>query len=259
MPNDLADNRANSDLSNLRIPAHIGVIMDGNGRWAKQRGKARTEGHRVGIQTLKRMVSWCGEAGVDYLTVFSFSAENWNRPRSEIEFIFNLLHRFVDGDLQDLVRNNVRVRILGERAGLDNSILNTISRVETATQANDGLKLNVAFNYGGKQELLHAVKSLAHDVAAGRLKPDEINDAAIEQNLYTANMPAPDLILRTGGEQRISNFLIWQAAYAELVFLDTYWPDFSKSDFLAALELYSKRERRFGGLSEKEMGEASQS
>lgn len=259
MPNDLAESRPNLQLSDLNIPTHIGVIMDGNGRWAKQRGKARTEGHREGIRTLKNMVSWCGNFGVDYLTVFSFSAENWNRPRSEIEFIFKLLHRFVDADLQDLVRNNVRVRILGDKDGLDSAILKTIERVEQTTKDNDGLKLNVAFNYGGKQEILQAVRCLARDVEAGVLKPDEIDDTALEQKLFTANMPAPDLILRTGGEQRISNFLIWQAAYAELVFLGTYWPDFSKGDFLEALEQYSKRERRFGGLVKSETGGASQS
>lgn len=250
MPNEQAATRPVSQFEALRVPTHIGVIMDGNGRWAKQRGRPRTEGHRQGIIALKRLVRLCNKYGVPYVTVFSFSSENWTRPKTEIEFIFNLLHKFVEADLNELHQNNVRVRVLGERNGLDVALQRTIAKVEATTARNSGLKLNVAFNYGGKSEIVEATRSIAADVKAGRLDLSEVTEELIEQRLYTAGMPAPDLLIRTGGEQRISNFLIWQNAYAELVFLDTWWPDFGEEDFVEALQIFSERERRFGGLSE---------
>lgn len=251
MPVEQAMQRVEEAAGDLRIPVHIGVTMDGNGRWARQRGKPRTEGHREGIKALKRLVEYAGRYGVSYLTVFSFSSENWSRPADEIEFIFKLLKRFVDNDLEDLKRNNVCVRILGERDNLSRDLQQVIARVESETGTNNGLNLNVAFNYGGKGEIAAAVRKLAQKVAEGHLQVDEINEAVLSQSLYTAGMPEPDLMIRTGGEQRISNFLIWQAAYAELVFLKSYWPDFSEVEFVSALEEFSARERRFGGVGER--------
>jgi len=232
----------------LRIPVHLGVIMDGNGRWAKARGKTRSEGHIEGVKSLRLLVELCITYGVPNLTVFSFSTENWSRPKDEVSFIFSLLRRFVASDLQRLVRNNVRVRIIGSRAGLDPSLIRLIDDVEAKTAANTGLNLIVAFNYGGKAEIADAVRTIARDVAAGRLAPDAISEDTIANALYTAGLPDPDLIIRTSGEQRISNFLLWQAAYAEFVFVDEYWPDFDEACFIRVLEAFSLRDRRFGGV-----------
>jgi len=232
----------------LRIPVHLGVIMDGNGRWAKARGKRRTEGHIEGVKALRNLVETCINYGVGHLTVFSFSSENWSRPKDEILFIFNLLRRFVASDLQRLIRNNVRVRIIGSRVGLEPSLLRLIDDVEAKTAGNTGLVLIVAFNYGGKAEIAEATRKLAREVAAGRLDPEAIDERAIGRALYTAGLPDPDLIIRTSGEQRISNFLLWQAAYAEFVFVDENWPDFDEASFLRVLEIFSRRDRRFGGI-----------
>ncbi len=232
----------------LRIPRHIGVIMDGNGRWARARGKPRTEGHVAGVKALRRAVQLCIRYGVAYMTVFSFSSENWTRPLEEVRFIFGLLHRFVASDLESLVRNNVRVKIIGAREGLDESMQRLIAHVEAKTAANTGLNLVIAFNYGGKAEIAAAARRLAEAVAAGRMRPDEVTEAAISRELYTAGMPDPDIIIRTSGEQRFSNFLLWQGAYSELIFVPENWPDFDEPTFLRVLEQYSSRERRFGGI-----------
>ncbi|MBL8596145.1 MAG: isoprenyl transferase [Devosia sp.] len=232
----------------LRIPAHVGVIMDGNGRWAKARGKPRTEGHVAGVKALRGMVEHCINYGVDYLTVFSFSSENWTRPKDEISFIFGLLRRFVASDLEKLHRNNVRVRIIGSRDGLDDSLRRLIAEVEATTALNTGLQLQVAFNYGGKAEIADAVRRIAGLVAAGRLKAEDITEDTIGRALYTAGMPDPDIIIRTSGEQRISNFMLWQSAYSELVFVEENWPDFNEAAFLRVLEEYSGRDRRYGGV-----------
>lgn len=232
----------------LRIPTHLGVIMDGNGRWAKARGKLRTEGHIEGVKSLRGLVEHCITYGVGYLTVFSFSSENWTRPKEEISFIFNLLRRFVASDLQRLIRNNVQVRIIGNREGLEPSLVRLIEDAEAKTAENTGLVLVVAFNYGAKAEIAEATRRIAREVAAGRLSPDDITEETIAGALYTAGIPDPDLIIRTSGEQRISNFLLWQAAYAEFVFVDEYWPDFDENSFIKVLETYSLRDRRFGGI-----------
>ncbi|WEK05921.1 MAG: isoprenyl transferase [Candidatus Devosia phytovorans] len=235
----------------LRIPTHLGVIMDGNGRWAKARGKRRTEGHIEGVKSLRNLVELCINYGVAHLTVFSFSSENWTRPKDEISFIFNLLRRFVASDLQRLIRNNVKVRIIGSRQGLEPSLIRLIDDVEAKTQANTGLVLIVAFNYGGKAEIADATRHLAREVAAGRLSPEDITEDSIAGALYTAGLPDADLIIRTSGEQRISNFLLWQAAYAEFVFVDEYWPDFNEASFIKVLETFAQRDRRFGGIEAK--------
>ena len=237
----------------LRIPGHIGVIMDGNGRWAKARGRPRTDGHAEGIKALRRLVELCIRYGVGHLTVFSFSSENWSRPADEINFIFGLLRRFVASDLERLIKNDVQVTIIGSREGLDPSLRRLIDDVEDKTRANKGLRLIVAFNYGGKAEITEAVRAIAAKAAKGELKPEDINEATIEQALYTAGLPDPDLIIRTSGEQRFSNVLLWQAAYSELVFVEDNWPDFDERTFVRALEEYSLRDRRFGGLEAQDL------
>jgi len=248
MPTEHATQRVNQAPATGRLPVHIGVTMDGNGRWARLRGKPRTEGHREGIKALKRLVEYAMRHGVPHLTVFSFSSENWRRPKDEIDFIFKLLRRFVETDLQELKQNNVRVRIVGDHEGLGADLLQVIARVERETAENTGLNLHVAFNYGGRAEIASAARRLAEAVAAGTMTPSQIDEDTLAGHLHTAGAPDPDLMIRTGGEQRISNFLIWQAAYAEFVFLDCYWPDFEEADFLEALETFSSRERRFGGI-----------
>jgi undecaprenyl diphosphate synthase len=245
---DPAINVEPAERPRLRIPLHLGVIMDGNGRWAKARGKRRTEGHIEGVKSLRNLVELCINYGVANLTVFSFSSENWTRPKDEISFIFALLRRFVASDLQRLIRNNVRIRIIGSRAGLEPSLVRLIDDVEAKTAGNAGLNLIVAFNYGGKAEITDATRVIARAVAAGKLSPEDITEATVEAALYTAGLPDPDLIIRTSGEQRISNFLLWQAAYSELVFVDEYWPDFDEASFVRVLEIFSLRDRRFGGI-----------
>lgn len=232
----------------LRIPAHLAVIMDGNGRWAQARGKLRTEGHVEGVKALRRLVELSIRYGIKHLTVFSFSSENWRRPLDEVNFIFGLLHRFVASDLASLIHNNVRVRIIGSRAGLDDGLKRLIDEVQAKTARNSGLELIVAFNYGGKSELTEATRHIAAEVAAGRLRPEDITEETIERALYTSGIPDPDMIIRTSGEQRVSNFLLWQGAYSELVFVDEHWPDFNEQVFLKALDEYSSRNRRFGGI-----------
>lgn len=253
MPTDSATGSLARDDSELRIPRHLAVTMDGNGRWAAARGKPRTDGHRAGTGALRGLVKLCIRYGVEYVTVFSFSSENWSRPRDEVNFILGLLRRFVASDLEDLVNNNVRIRVIGERDGLDGQILGLIKKAEADTHANTGLNLIIAFNYGGKSELTAAMRKLAQQVAAGQLSPDDITEDSISNALYAADVPEPDVVLRTSGEQRFSNFLLWQSAYAELVFIDDYWPDFNEDSFLRVLEEYGRRERRFGGVEARQV------
>lgn len=248
MSSDPAIRQQPGQSPGLRIPAHIGVIMDGNGRWAKARGRPRTEGHVEGVKALRRLVELAIRYQVANLTVFSFSSENWSRPRDEVSFIFGLLRRFVASDLERLIKNNVRVRIIGSRAGLEPSLVRLIDDVEAKTARNTGLRLMVAFNYGGKAEIADAVRRIAAQAAAGTLDPAAITEQTIADALYTAGIPDPELIIRTSGEQRFSNFLLWQGAYAELAFVDSNWPDFDEGTFLGVLEDYSARERRFGGV-----------
>ncbi|MBN9308399.1 MAG: isoprenyl transferase [Devosia sp.] len=240
-----------STKQGLKIPGHLAVIMDGNGRWAKARGKVRTEGHVEGVKALRRLVDLSIRYGIKHLTVFSFSSENWRRPRDEVNFIFGLLHRFVASDLATLIQNNVRIRIIGSQQGLDEPLRRLIADVQDKTAANTGLELIVAFNYGGKDELTEATRRIAAEVAAGRLNVEDISEETVERALYTVGIPDPDLIIRTSGEQRVSNFLLWQGAYSELVFIDENWPDFSEQVFLRALDEYSSRSRRFGGIESR--------
>jgi len=229
--------------------SHVAIIMDGNGRWAQARGLPRFEGHRRGVEALRKAVRAAIEFGVAYLTIYSFSTENWNRPAEEVSMLMGLLKRFIRNDLAELHANDVRVRVIGRRAGLPPDIEALFSEAEELTRANAGLTLVVAFNYGGRQEIVDAARSVARLVAAGALDPSSIDAQVFESCLDTAGIPDPDLIIRTSGEQRLSNFLLWQAAYAEFVFLPIHWPDFDKSAFQYALEEFAARERRYGGAS----------
>jgi undecaprenyl diphosphate synthase len=230
------------------VPQHVAIIMDGNGRWAAARGLPRAEGHRRGVEALRRTVRAAGEIGIKILTIFSFSAENWSRPASEIGELMGLLRRFVRNDLAELHQNNVRVRVIGERTGLDPDIERLLVEAEELTKNNDGLSLVVAFNYGARQEIVRAARKIAEAAAQGRLKIESIDMDVFTQFLDAPDIPDPDLIIRTSGEQRLSNFLLWQSAYSELVFLPTYWPDFDRSALESAIREYQQRERRFGGL-----------
>ena len=231
------------------VPRHVAIIMDGNGRWAAQRGLPRVEGHRRGVEAVRRAVRAAGDLGIDYLTIFSFSSENWSRPPAEVRELMGLLRRFVRNDLVELHKSNVRVRIIGEREGLDPDIGRLLQEAEDLTRANTGLVLVVAFNYGARQEIARAARQLATEVAAGRLSPNEITPERLGTHLHAPDIPDPDVIIRTSGEQRLSNFLLWQAAYSELVFVPINWPDFDRAALESAIEEYRRRERRFGGLA----------
>ncbi len=231
------------------FPQHVAIIMDGNGRWAASRGLPRVEGHRRGVDAVKACVRAAGELGVRYLTLYSFSSENWKRPRDEIFELMGLLRRFIRRDLAELHKNDVRIRVIGTNEGVDEDITALIGEAVSLTRNNNGLQLTVAFNYGARDEIVRAARGLAGRVASGELKPADITAEAISGALDTSDVPDPDLLIRTSGEMRISNFLLWQCAYTEFVFVDTYWPDFDKQALASAVEAYQTRERRFGGLS----------
>lgn len=233
------------------IPQHVAIIMDGNGRWANQRGLPRTIGHSKGVEAVRETVRAAGEAGVKYLTLFAFSSENWSRPESEVNDLLGLLRRFIRRDLAELHRENVRICVIGERENLRSDILPLLLEAEETTRHNTALTVIIAFNYGARNEIARAVARLARDVEAGMLKASEINEEMISRTLDTAGFPDPDLIIRTSGEERLSNFLLWQAAYSELVFVPDYWPDFDRKLFDEALRIFAARDRRFGGLSNK--------
>jgi undecaprenyl diphosphate synthase len=225
--------------------------MDGNGRWAQSRGLPRFEGHRRGVEAVRRAVRAAIDHGVRFLTIFSFSSENWRRPADEVAMLMGLLKRFIRNDLADLHNHGVRVRIIGKRDDLAPDLGQLLVEAEQLTKNNSGLTLTVAFNYGGRQEIVEAARRLADAVRHGRIDPDHISAEDFEAGLGTAGLPDPDLIIRTSGEMRLSNFLLWQAAYAELVFLPIMWPDFDEAAFVSALDQYAARERRFGAVAER--------
>ena len=229
-------------------PRHVAIIMDGNGRWAAARGLPRGEGHRRGVEALRKTVRAAGELGIGILTIFSFSAENWMRPPAEIRDLMGLLRRFIRNDLAELHGNNIKVRVIGERDGLAPDIRRLLEEAEDLTRHNTGLILVVAFNYGARQEIARAMRGIAEDVAHGRLTPDAVTAELVGSRLDAPDLPDPDVIIRTSGEQRLSNFLLWQAAYSELVFLPIYWPEFDRAALENALAEYRRRQRRFGGL-----------
>jgi undecaprenyl diphosphate synthase len=232
----------------VTVPEHVAIIMDGNGRWAKQRGLPRTMGHRKGVDAVRETVRAAGDIGVKYLTLFAFSSENWRRPETEVSDLLGLLKAFIRRDLSELHRQNVRVKIIGDRHGLQNDILDLLIDAEETTKGNTALTLVIAFNYGSRDEIARAMVSLARDVEDGRLRAMDITPALINARLDTAGIPDPDLIIRTSGEERLSNFLLWQAAYSDFIFIPDYWPDFSRETFYSALETFASRNRRFGGL-----------
>jgi undecaprenyl diphosphate synthase len=230
-------------------PVHVAVIMDGNGRWAHSRGLPRTIGHRYGAEAVRRAVQGASEIGISYLTLFGFSSENWKRPLSEVTDLMGLLRRYLQSEIAELHKNGVRLRVIGEREGLAGDIVTLIDNAERSTAANTGLNLTIALNYGSRSEIVSAARSLAQDVAAGKLDASAIDETLFASRLATAGMPDPDLLIRTSGEQRVSNFLLWQSAYTELVFLDILWPDFTARHLDDAVREFNKRERRYGASS----------
>ncbi|HEX3498449.1 MAG TPA: isoprenyl transferase [Stellaceae bacterium] len=227
-------------------PVHVAIIMDGNGRWATARGLPRIAGHRTGAEAVRRTVKAAAEMGIGYLTLFGFSSENWKRPLPEIDGLMGLLRHYLRGEIAEIHRNGVRLRVIGQRARLAPDIVTLIENGEALTRDNTGLQLTIALSYGGRDEIAAAARALAHRVAAGTLDPDAIDEDMVSEHLLTADMPDPDLVIRTSGEQRISNFLLWQTAYAEFSFTDTLWPDFAKSDLEKAVQDFHGRDRRYG-------------
>ena len=234
-------------------PLHVAIIMDGNGRWAKQRGLPRTFGHREGVKALRRVVEGAPDLGVEVLTVFGFSTENWRRPLSEVSELMNLLKTYVESDLERLVREGVRVRILGRRTGLKPDVLEIIDRAERRTAHNDRFLLQVAFNYGGRADITDAARRFAEEVEQGRAKAADLDEALFAGHLAAGGAPDPDVIVRTSGERRISNFLLWECAYAELIFQDVFWPDYSPDHLKAAIAEFRARERRYGGAASNDV------
>ncbi|AHA27559.1 polyprenyl diphosphate synthase [Candidatus Liberibacter americanus] len=240
-------------MTSLLVPEHVGIIMDGNGRWASARGLPRYVGHHKGVEVVSEVVIAATELSIKYLTIFAFSSDNWCRPKSEISELIKIIRRFVEKGFEVFKKNNVQVRIIGNRSGLNSDILMLLKEVEEKTSFNTGLKLLIAFNYSSRNEIARAIKGIAKDIESGLVCSSDIDTSFIDKYLDTANIPDPDLIIRTGGERRLSDFLLWQSAYSEFVFIPDYWPDFSKKLFFYAVEQYSLRDRRFGGLSKREM------
>ena len=236
-----------------RLPSHVAIIMDGNGRWAANRNLPRVAGHRAGASAVRRSVETAARLGLECLTLYAFSTENWKRPRLEIRALMDLLTEFLRKELKSLKENNIQFRMIGRGEGLNISVLEHIRRAELATYQNTGLRLNIAINYGGRAEIVDAMRKLAREVAGGRLSPEDIDERMIESKLYTCALPDPDLVIRTSGETRVSNFLLWQIAYSEIHVIDTLWPDFGEKDFFAALIEYQKRDRRFGNVPQSKL------
>ncbi|NJO19041.1 MAG: di-trans,poly-cis-decaprenylcistransferase [Spirulinaceae cyanobacterium RM2_2_10] len=238
--------RLPADLDSHRLPEHVAVIMDGNGRWAQQRGFPRMVGHQRGVDTLKDLLRCCKDWGVPALTAYAFSTENWGRPLNEVDFLMTLFERVLRRELDEMMAENVRIRFVGNLAALPETLQAEIGRAMSDTADNTAVQFTVATNYGGRQEILHACRAIAQKVQQGELTVEEIDEQIFERHLYTAGLAHPDLLIRTSGEMRISNFLLWQMAYAEIYVTETAWPDFSRPDFHQALLNYQQRQRRFG-------------
>jgi undecaprenyl diphosphate synthase len=232
----------------LAVPRHVAIIMDGNGRWAARRGLPRSAGHKAGVDALRRAVKAAADFGIEYLTIYSFSSENWSRPAAEVSFLLDLLRRFIRQDVAELHRSGVKIKIVGSRDDLEPGIVSLLDDAERLTKENSKLNLVVAFNYGSRREISCAMSAIARKIESGEISADDISPDMISQNLDTAGIPDPDLLIRTGGEQRISNFLLWQCAYTEFVFVDEFWPDFTSEIFARALGEFRLRDRRFGGI-----------
>lgn len=236
-------------IDRSQLPVHIAIIMDGNGRWATKRGLPRALGHRAGVESLREIVNMCSSLGVTYLTVYAFSTENWKRPKEEVNILMDLLVEYLIKEIAELHSKNVKVRALGRISELPDKAVQALADAEKKTRDNTGLNLNLALNYGGRTEITEAVRKIAEMVKSGRVEPDQVNEELIASCLYTGDMPDPDLLIRPSGEQRISNFLLWQAAYAEFWYSPELWPDFRKVHLLEAVLDYQTRQRRFGGLN----------
>lgn len=241
------------EIDKERLPRHIAIIMDGNGRWARKRGLPRSLGHRAGVEALRSVVKACSQLGIEYLTVYAFSTENWQRPKEEVGVLMSLLTEYLRKELKELHENDVVVNSLGLISHLPAEAQAELSKAFTLTRNNKGLKLNLALNYGGRAELVEAVRRIQKDIAGGILKPEQIDEPTVSRYLFTAGIPDPDLLIRTSGEMRLSNFLLWQSAYSEIVVVEDYWPDFNGDKLLHAVQVFQQRERRFGGIkSDKE-------
>jgi undecaprenyl diphosphate synthase len=235
-----------SAAAQATLPSHVAIIMDGNGRWAKERHLPRVEGHRNGVESVRAVVRACGEVGIKYLTLYAFSVENWNRPKDEVDTLMKYLARFLKNEIGELNRNNVRLEVIGQIYRLPEFVQEQLKKTQAALAKNNGLTLVLALSYGGRTEIIEAARSIAEQVKAGRIDAAEINEHLISQHLYTRNYPDPDLLIRTSGEMRVSNFLLWQISYAEFVVTPTLWPDFRKAQLFEAIEEYARRHRRFG-------------
>ncbi len=236
-------------MSDLKIPAHVAIIMDGNGRWAKKRGLPRTAGHKKGAEVVEQILEDADHMGIRYLTVYAFSTENWLRPAMEVKALMNLLRTYMISSMEKCAKNNVSVRVIGDRTKLSADLQESIGNLEEATKNNTGMHFQIAINYGGRDEIVRAVKKLVGKAKTGEIGEEDVTEALIADCLDTAGLPDPDLLIRTCGEQRISNFLIWEGAYTEYYFTDTAWPDFTKEELEKAIEAYNHRERRYGGLT----------
>ena len=240
-----------NEIDMSRLPQHIGIIMDGNGRWAKKRGLPRSAGHSAGADSLKKIITEANNLGVKYITVYAFSTENWKRPKEEVDYLMSLLLDYLRNAEKTLSGENVVIRVIGSRKGLSEEICRQIIKTENFTKNNTGIVMNIALNYGGREEIVNAVKNICKDVTGGRQNVDDIDDEVFSSYLYTENQPDVDLLIRTSGEQRLSNYLCWQLAYTEFYFTDIYWPDFDREELIKAFEKYNKTERRFGGVKEE--------
>ena len=231
-----------------RLPRHIAVILDGNGRWAQRRGLPRTAGHKAGAETFRAIATYCRDIGLEYLTVYAFSTENWKRPKDEVETIMVLLKRYLLEAIDTMERDNVRLRFLGDMQALSQELRDLVEQCNAISDRLTGCQCNICINYGGRAEIAQGARRFAEDCAAGVVKPDYLTEETFEKYLYSAGMPSPELLIRPGGEQRLSNFLLWQCAYAEFYFTDVLWPDFSKEELHRAIAAYQRRNRRFGGV-----------
>ncbi len=239
------------NITTENLPVHIAIIMDGNGRWAKKKGNKRIFGHKNGVKAVKQTVEAAGEAGIKYLTLYAFSSENWNRPKIEVDALMTLLISAVKNETENLMNSNVRVKAIGNISALPESVTENLNQIINKTKNNTGLTLILALSYSARNEITNAVKQIASEIASGKIKPETINENTISDRLYTHNIPDPELLIRTSGEYRLSNFLLWQISYTELYFTDTLWPDFKKEDLFKAIYDFQQRERRFGKTSEQ--------
>lgn len=237
---------AAAETAQQQLPAHVAIIMDGNGRWAKSRGLPRAAGHKKGAEALRNLLVECQDMGIRYLTIYAFSSENWNRPQTEVSDLMQLLRFYLEHELRTLVKHGIRLKVIGDLSQVDAATRKQVESAEEKTAGNDRFQLTVALSYGARNEIVQAAKNLAQKVKSGDLSIEEIDEKSIDENLYTASLPDPDLLIRTGGEQRLSNFLLWQQAYTELFFTPVFWPDFSIDHFKEAVAEYAKRERRYG-------------